>query len=157
MLAIGVDVLSFELLVGSQDRAQRVEDVLASFPSGPALAERGGHLEYPGDDPPLLVGRVESESEVNRCGHGPSVTVPVPGLAAPGDRGRRAGLADQTSLLPETEDAILGGIVFLATRQVIAGDTEKLPELLPDLVDFTLGPYLGAARAAELARESPGC
>jgi AcrR family transcriptional regulator len=66
----------------------------------------------------------------------------------------RAELDDQSSLLPGTEDAILGGIVSLATRSIIAGETEKLPELLPDFVDFALGPYLGADRAAELAAES---
>ncbi len=70
----------------------------------------------------------------------------VPALA----RGRAA-LADSDSLLPETEDAILGGIVSLATRSIVAGDAAKLPELLPDLVDFALTPYLGAGRAAELA------
>jgi AcrR family transcriptional regulator len=66
----------------------------------------------------------------------------------------RAELADPDSLLPETEDAILGGIVSLATRSVVAGETEKLPELLPDFVDFALSPYLGAERAAALAAES---
>ena len=66
----------------------------------------------------------------------------------------RAELADQASLLPETEDAILGGIVSLATRWVIAGDAGKLPELFPDLVDFALGPYLGDERAAELSGEA---
>jgi AcrR family transcriptional regulator len=68
----------------------------------------------------------------------------------------RAELADQASLLPETENAILGGLVSLATRSIIAGEAEKLPELLPDFVDFALGPYLGAERAAELAREVLG-
>jgi AcrR family transcriptional regulator len=66
----------------------------------------------------------------------------------------RAELSDKAALLPETEDAILGGIVSLATRSIIAGETEKLPDLLPDFVDFALGPYLGAERAAELARET---
>jgi AcrR family transcriptional regulator len=75
----------------------------------------------------------------------------VPALAA-----GRAELADPDALLPETEDAILGGIVSLATRSIIAGETEKLPELLPDCVDFALSPYLGAERAAALAKESLG-
>jgi AcrR family transcriptional regulator len=66
----------------------------------------------------------------------------------------RGELADQASLLPETEDAILGGIVSLATRSIIAGETGKLPELLPDLIDFALGPYLGAERASVLADEA---
>jgi AcrR family transcriptional regulator len=79
-----------------------------------------------------------------------AVLAGVPALAA-----GRAELDDAASLLPETEDAILGGIVSLATRSIIAGETEKLPELLPDFVDFALGPYLGTERAAELAREAP--
>jgi hypothetical protein len=66
----------------------------------------------------------------------------------------RSELADPDSLLPETEDAILGGIVSLATRSVIAGEVEKLPDLLPDFVDFALSPYLGGERAAALAKES---
>jgi AcrR family transcriptional regulator len=61
---------------------------------------------------------------------------------------------DPDSMLPETEDAILGGIVSLATRSIIAGEAEKLPDLLPDFVDFALSPYLGAERAADLSRES---
>jgi AcrR family transcriptional regulator len=73
----------------------------------------------------------------------------VPALA----RGR-AELGDPSSLLPETEDAILGGIVSLATRSIVAGDTESLPSLLPDLVDFALSPYLGAERATQLAQET---
>ena len=66
----------------------------------------------------------------------------------------RAELADPDSLLPETESSIIGGAVSLATRSIIAGETAKLADLLPDLVDFTLSPYLGAERAAELAARS---
>lgn len=64
-------------------------------------------------------------------------------------------LEDPGSLLPETEDAILGGIVSLATRSIVAGETASLPSLLPALVDFALSPYLGSERAAEIAREVP--
>jgi AcrR family transcriptional regulator len=78
-----------------------------------------------------------------------AVLAGVPALAQ-----GRAELADQDSLLPETEDAILGGIVSLATRSILAGQTENLLDLLPDFVDFALSPYLGAERAADLARES---
>jgi AcrR family transcriptional regulator len=62
----------------------------------------------------------------------------------------RAELADPDSLLPEAESSIVGGAVSLATRSIVAGDTEKLPELLPDLADFILSPYLGAERAAAI-------
>ena len=63
-------------------------------------------------------------------------------------------LADPDSLLPETESSIIGGAVSLATRSIIAGETEKLPDLLPDLTEFTLSPYLGLDRALELAAET---
>lgn len=66
----------------------------------------------------------------------------------------RAELADPDSLLPGTESSIVGGVVSLASHRIVAGETERLTELLPDMVDFTLSPYLGAERAAELAAAS---
>jgi AcrR family transcriptional regulator len=57
-------------------------------------------------------------------------------------------------LSPTTEEALVGGMVSLISRRIIAGKAEELEELLPDLVEFTLTPYLGSAEAAELARES---
>jgi AcrR family transcriptional regulator len=77
-----------------------------------------------------------------------SVLACVPALAV-----GREQLEDPDSLLPETEDAILGGIVSLLTRSIVAGESESLPSLLPALVDFALSPYLGTERAAELAQE----
>jgi AcrR family transcriptional regulator len=72
----------------------------------------------------------------------------VPALA----RGR-AELDAPDSLPQSTEDSLIGGVVTLATRTVLAGRTERLPELLPDMVEFTLGPYLGIRRTAKLAAE----
>jgi hypothetical protein len=57
------------------------------------------------------------------------------------------------SLLPKTEDSLLGGIVSLATRAVIS-EAEQLPALLPDLAEFALTPYVGPERAAEFAADS---
>jgi AcrR family transcriptional regulator len=74
-------------------------------------------------------------------------------MAAPALAEGREELDDPDSMLPGTEDAILGGMVSLATNSIVSGDTERLPGLLPDLVDFALGPYLGADRAAALAVE----
>ena len=45
-------------------------------------------------------------------------------------------------------------MVSLISRRIIAGKAEELEELLPDLVEFTLTPYVGSADAAELAHES---
>lgn len=63
----------------------------------------------------------------------------------------RSQLSNGQDLPPSTEDSLLGGVVSLATRSTLAGEPEKLPALLPDLVEFALGPYLGTDRAAELA------
>ncbi|HET6997285.1 MAG TPA: TetR/AcrR family transcriptional regulator [Solirubrobacterales bacterium] len=57
--------------------------------------------------------------------------------------------------LPEaTEATLVGGIVSLIVREINAGRTEQLEDLLPDLVELTLAPYLGAEEAARLARAS---
>jgi AcrR family transcriptional regulator len=57
--------------------------------------------------------------------------------------------------LPEaTEATLVGGIVSLIVREINAGRTEKLEQLLPDLVELTLAPYLGGEEASRLARQS---
>jgi AcrR family transcriptional regulator len=59
---------------------------------------------------------------------------------------------EPASLPPSTEDSIIGGLLSLATRAILVG-SPPLAELLPDLVEFAFAPYLGAARAHELADE----
>ena len=57
--------------------------------------------------------------------------------------------------LPEaTEATLVGGIVSLIVREINGGRTEQLEGLLPDLVELTLAPYLGADEAARQARAS---
>ena len=56
-------------------------------------------------------------------------------------------------LSPTTEEALVGGMVSLISRRIIAGKTAQLETLLPDLVEFTLTPYIGSAEAAKVARE----
>jgi AcrR family transcriptional regulator len=57
-------------------------------------------------------------------------------------------------LSPTTEEALVGGMVSLISRRIFAGRTDELEALLPDLVEFTLTPYLGSAEAAKAARAS---
>jgi AcrR family transcriptional regulator len=52
-----------------------------------------------------------------------------------------------------TEEALVGGMVSLISRRIIAGRAEELEQLLPDLVEFTLTPYLGSDGAAKIAKE----
>jgi len=50
--------------------------------------------------------------------------------------------------LPDTaERGILGAVNSMIGRQVMAGSGEQLESLLPDLTQFVLTPYLGAAEA----------
>lgn len=51
-----------------------------------------------------------------------------------------------------TEEALVGGMVSLISRRIFAERTEELEKLLPDLVEFTLTPYLGSSEAAKVAR-----
>lgn len=71
-------------------------------------------------------------------------------------------LADCTAAMPpppETrpisaaaEQALVGGVAALIVRKVEVGEGEALPELLPDLVELTLTPYLGRQQALRFAR-----
>jgi len=50
-----------------------------------------------------------------------------------------------------TEEALVGGMVSLISRRVMAGEAERLEVLLPDLVEFVLTPYLGSSEALRVA------
>jgi AcrR family transcriptional regulator len=59
--------------------------------------------------------------------------------------------------LPETlEEALIGGVFWLLYQRLSTGEVETIEEMLPELVEFTLTPYLGAAAARELAAAAPG-
>ncbi len=56
-------------------------------------------------------------------------------------------------LTPTTEEALVGGMMSLISRRIIADKTDELESLLPDFVEFTLTPYLGGDEASKIARE----
>jgi hypothetical protein len=49
---------------------------------------------------------------------------------------------------------IVGGVVWMVRQRLLRGEVEQLPELLPTMLEFALAPYLGEARAAEIAARS---
>lgn len=49
-------------------------------------------------------------------------------------------------------NAISGGMAALIVRKVEAGEGERLEELVPDLTELFLAPYLGRRKASEIAR-----
>lgn len=50
------------------------------------------------------------------------------------------------------DQALIGGVATLIVRRLNSGGAERLPELLPDLVELVLAPHLGREEAQRLAR-----
>ncbi|HSS50638.1 MAG TPA: hypothetical protein VLX28_17000, partial [Thermoanaerobaculia bacterium] len=56
--------------------------------------------------------------------------------------------------LPGTlEETIVGGIFWILYQRIIMGQAEQIEQLLPELVEFSLTPYLGAEAAKRVAAE----
>jgi AcrR family transcriptional regulator len=66
----------------------------------------------------------------------------------------RAERADPDALPESTEDSLLGGLILLTSRSI--ADVAPVPDLLPDLVEFVLAPYLGPAVAKNFAGAAAG-
>lgn len=49
------------------------------------------------------------------------------------------------------DQALIGGVTTLIVRRLNAGGGERLPELLPDLIELVLAPYLGREEARRAA------
>lgn len=49
-----------------------------------------------------------------------------------------------------TDEAVVGGIASLLGRRVLAGEAEQIDQLLPDVLEFALTPYLGATEARRI-------
>ncbi len=49
-----------------------------------------------------------------------------------------------------TDEAIVGGIAALLGRRVVAGQTEQMRALLPQVLEFALTPYLGTDEARRI-------
>jgi len=52
-----------------------------------------------------------------------------------------------------TDEAVVGGVASLLTRRVRAGETDQLRDFLPEIGEFALTPYLGAAEARRIISE----
>ena len=49
-----------------------------------------------------------------------------------------------------TDEAVVGGIASLLGRRVLAGEAEQIDELLPEVLEFALTPYLGTMEARRI-------
>jgi AcrR family transcriptional regulator len=53
--------------------------------------------------------------------------------------------------VPEaTDEAVVGGIASMLGRRVLAGESERIGELYPEVLEFALTPYLGATEARRI-------
>jgi AcrR family transcriptional regulator len=53
------------------------------------------------------------------------------------------------------DQALVGGVTALISRRLNAGEAERLSELLPDLTELVLAPYLGRDEARRFAHGQP--
>lgn len=50
--------------------------------------------------------------------------------------------------LPATlEDTLAGGVLWIAYQRLIVGEADRLPQLLPEALEFVLSPYMGEEEA----------
>jgi AcrR family transcriptional regulator len=55
--------------------------------------------------------------------------------------------------LPQTiEDTLSGSVFWSAYQRLVVGETERLSEILPEMIELVLRTYLGQAEAARIAR-----
>jgi AcrR family transcriptional regulator len=50
-----------------------------------------------------------------------------------------------------TEEALLGGVMTQVTRRILGGQADRLESYAPELIEFTLAPYLGLEAARQIA------
>lgn len=55
--------------------------------------------------------------------------------------------------LPETiEESLVGGVAWILQLKIRKGEAEQAPELLPELSQFVLSPYLGVGKVVDTGR-----
>jgi AcrR family transcriptional regulator len=66
----------------------------------------------------------------------------------------RAGreISPRAARLPETtEETLAGSVLWSAYQRLIVGEAERIEELLPELIELVLRPYLGEQQASSIA------
>jgi AcrR family transcriptional regulator len=65
-------------------------------------------------------------------------------------------VSPQGDELPATlEETIVGGLFWILYQRIVMGQVEQIEQLLPELVEFSLTPYIGAEAAKRAAAEAP--
>jgi AcrR family transcriptional regulator len=133
---------------------RRVRDAAAEVESWPARVNAGlaAFLHYVATEPALArAGIVEALSAgpaaIDRYERSIQAFIPLFRM------GRKVSAHGEE--LPETlEETIIGGIFWIIYQRITMGQTDEIEELLPELVEFALTPYLGAEAAKRSAADS---
>jgi len=59
---------------------------------------------------------------------------------------------DGTDLPQTIEESLVGGVAWILQQQIRRGEAERVGDLLPELSQFVLSPYLGVGNVGETAR-----
>lgn len=51
-----------------------------------------------------------------------------------------------------TEETLVGSVFWAVYQRLVVGEVESLPQILPEIAEFVLRPYLGQDEAARIAR-----
>lgn len=58
----------------------------------------------------------------------------------------RRGAPKDSGLPPTIEDSLVGGVAWILNQRIRQGETERLPERLPELLEFVVSPYRGVGK-----------
>jgi AcrR family transcriptional regulator len=61
----------------------------------------------------------------------------------------RENVPSQTRLPDTIEETLTGGVAWILHQQIRRGEAEQALDLMPELLDFLLSPYLGVAKLGE--------
>jgi AcrR family transcriptional regulator len=134
-----------------KEAVRRVVDAAVKVESWPARVEAGlaAFLHYVASEPALartcIVEALSAgPAAVERYEQSIQAFVPLFRL------GRQ--VSPQGRNLPGTlEEAVVGGLFWVVYQRIVIGETEQIEELLPELVEFSLTPYLGTDAAERAA------
>ncbi|HWJ43412.1 MAG TPA: TetR/AcrR family transcriptional regulator [Solirubrobacterales bacterium] len=64
----------------------------------------------------------------------------------------RANAPEDANLPATIEESLVGGVAWILQLKIRKGEAEQAPELLPELSQFVLSPYLGVGKVVDTAR-----
>jgi AcrR family transcriptional regulator len=150
----------YEYFEGKEDCFAAAYEMIEAHVLDSMLAAPGAGEEWPERVRVRLAALLDvlsRDAAVARC----FLIEPLAAGGEPASRYREATQLLAATLRPEPppseldmevrDQALIGGIVTLIVRRLNSGGAQRLPELLPDLTELSLAPYLSREEAKRLA------